>query len=160
MPRLMTPDASVRESFLIGERAAYLADGLSPDPLDAAEADFAAWAAVRAGVQLLWEVPVTERWYVDDDGTYLGTVVIRHRLTPALLESGGHLGYHVVPAHRRRGHASAMVAAALPLCRGLGLRRLLVTCHEDNLGSRRVIERNGGVLEDVRDHECRYWLPL
>ena len=34
--------------------------------------------------------------------------------------------------------------------------RVLVTCDEDNLGSRRVIERCGGALEDTRDGKRRY----
>ena len=82
------------------------------------------------------------------DGTdYLGTVIIRHRLTPALEREGGHIGYHVVPGHRRRGHATQLLAQAKPVCRQLGLSELLVTCAEDNLGSRRLIEANRGTLD-------------
>ena len=36
---------------------------------------------------------------------------------------------------------------------------MLVTCDVDNVGSRRVIEANGGVLEDVRGAKRRYWIP-
>jgi predicted acetyltransferase len=36
---------------------------------------------------------------------------------------------------------------------------VLVTCDDDNVGSRRVIEANGGVLEDVRNRKMRFWLP-
>jgi predicted acetyltransferase len=86
---------------------------------------------------------VTELWFVDGTG-YLGTVIIRHRLTPALERAGGHIGYHVVPGHRRRGHATQMLAQAKAICQQLGLPETLVTCAEDNLGSRRVIEANGG----------------
>jgi predicted acetyltransferase len=39
-----------------------------------------------------------------------------------------------------------MLAQALAVCRQLGLRQVLVTCAVDNLGSRRVIEANGGAL--------------
>ena len=100
---------------------------------------------------------MTELWYVD--GTdYLGTVIIRHRLTPALEREGGHIGYHVVPGHRRRGHATQMLAQALVVCQQLGLRQILVTCAEDNPGSRRVIEANGGALDRILDGEARYWL--
>jgi predicted acetyltransferase len=103
-------------------------------------------------------VPVTELWYVD--GTdYLGTVIIRHRLTPALEREGGHIGYHVVPGHRRRGHATQMLAQAKPVCRQLGLTETLVTCAQDNLGSRRVIEANSGTLDRIVDGEAHYRLP-
>jgi predicted acetyltransferase len=101
---------------------------------------------------------VTELWFVD--GTeYLGTVVIRHRLTPELERAGGHIGYHVVPGHRRHGYATQMLAQARAVCRRLGLREVLVTCALDNLGSRRVIEANGGALDGIADGEARYRLP-
>ena len=47
-------------------------------------------------------VPATELWWVDGD-EFLGRISIRHRLTPTLLEVGGHIGYDVRPTARRRG---------------------------------------------------------
>jgi predicted acetyltransferase len=52
-----------------------------------------------------------------------------------------------------------MLAAALPLARALGIDPALVTCDESNEGSRRVIEANGGRLEDKRGSELRFWVP-
>jgi predicted acetyltransferase len=49
--------------------------------------------------------------------------------------------------------------AVLPQARALGIASLLVTCEVDNLGSRRVIELNGGRLEDERGGKLRFWLP-
>jgi predicted acetyltransferase len=34
----------------------------------------------------------------------------------------------------------------------------LLTCDENNIASRKVIEANGGVLEDVRSGQLRYWV--
>ena len=34
----------------------------------------------------------------------------------------------------------------------------MVTCAVDNLGSRRVIEANGGVLDGIVKAQARYWL--
>ena len=105
-----------------------------------------------------WMVPSTTLWWVD--GTeYLGRISIRHRLTPTLLEWGGHIGYDVRPSARRRGHATAMLAAARPVAARLGIDPALVTCDPDNAGSRKVIEANGGVLEDQRGGELRFWVP-
>ena len=84
-------------------------------------------------------------------------MLVRHRLTPALTQCGGHIGYHVAPRHRRQGHATAMLAEALAYCRDLGVDDVLVTCPESNVASRKVIEANGGVLENVVDGERRYW---
>jgi hypothetical protein len=48
-------------------------------------------------------VPSAIFWYVCGE-YYLGTLVVRHQLTPGLAEAGGHVGYHVVAPWRRQGH--------------------------------------------------------
>lgn len=159
MPVLIRPSVAVRESFLVGTRAMCEEEGTSTDWLDEAAADFGALVASRSATRQLWDVPVTELWYVDGP-CYIGTVMIRHELTPQLRRDGGHIGYHVVPGQRRRGHATAMLAAACAWCRDLGLTRVLVTTATDNVASRRVIEANAGVLESDADSMLRYWIDL
>ncbi|MEU6066126.1 GNAT family N-acetyltransferase [Streptomyces sp. NPDC047082] len=102
-------------------------------------------------------VHCTTLWYAEGD-EYLGRIAVRHRLTPYLLELGGHIGYDVRASARRRGHATAMLREALPYARGLGLDRVLVTCDVTNTGSRRVIEAGGGEFEDRRGEKLRYWI--
>jgi predicted acetyltransferase len=158
MPQLTLPTTSVRASYLQGETETAIEEGLPASWLDEAVADFAGFVERRRTIRELWGVPVTELWFVDGTN-YIGTVIIRHRLTPALEREGGHLGYHVVPGHRRRGHATRMLAQARAVCRRLGLDEVLVTCAETNTASRRVIEANGGVLDGVLDGEARYRVP-
>jgi predicted acetyltransferase len=100
----------------------------------------------------------TYLWMVESDEV-VGRISLRHELTPWLREVGGHIGYAVRPSARRRGHASKAVALMLPLCAERGLEQVLITCDVDNLGSRRVIEANGGALEDVRNGKLRFWVP-
>ena len=95
----------------------------------------------------------------------VGRVSIRHTLTPDLERLGGHIGYVVVPEFRRQGCATAMLAQALQIARDdLGLTRVLLTCDDDNVGSIRTIEKNGGVLENVvaapglATPKRRYWI--
>lgn len=94
----------------------------------------------------------------------VGRVSIRHTLTPVLLAIGGHIGYAVRPAVRRRGHATAMLGLSVQRLAALGVQEVLVTCDDDNLASTRVIERCGGVLEDVQTvadgvpAKRRYWI--
>jgi len=102
-------------------------------------------------------VPATTLWWVDGD-TYLGRIALRHRLTDWLREFGGHIGYDVRPSVRRRGHATAMLHEVLPTARALGIERVLVTCDTTNLGSRKVIEANGGLFEDERGGKLRFWI--
>lgn len=103
-------------------------------------------------------VPATTYWWTDAD-TYLGRINLRHRLNDDLREIGGHIGYDIRPTARRRGHATAMLAAVLPRAAALGITEALVTCDTHNTASRKVIEANGGVLEDERGGKLRYWVP-
>ena len=97
----------------------------------------------------------------------IGRVSIRHRLNDFLLRVGGHVGYVVVPEFRRQGHATAMLRLALHFAHDkLGLDDVLVTCDDDNIGSIKTIENNGGVLEnvvggpDVEKPKRRYWIDV
>jgi predicted acetyltransferase len=92
-------------------------------------------------------------------------VSIRHALNALLEQVGGHIGYVVVPAFRRRGHATTMLRLALQIAHEeLGIQRVLVTCDDDNIGSIRTIEKNGGVLENIvvidgsSTPKRRYWI--
>ena len=102
-------------------------------------------------------VPATTLWMVDG-GEFLGRISVRHELTKFLLEVGGHIGYSVRPGARGRGHATRALRMVLPICADLGIEEVLVTCDDDNEASRRTIERNGGVLEDVRGKKMRFWI--
>lgn len=107
------------------------------------------------------KVHCTFFWITDGDGAdreLVGFLALRHSLNAWLLEEGGHIGYGVRPARRNRGHASRALRLALAEAAGLGLDRVLVTCDEDNVGSRTTIERCGGVYEDSRNGKRRYWL--
>ena len=157
--RLVWPTTDVRESYLAGERADCLLQGLPTDWIGPAEENFSRFVAKRRGVRIRWAVPSTVFWYVSGEH-YLGTLVVRHRLTTALAEVGGHIGYHIVAPWRRQGHATRMLAAGLAECRRLGLDRVLLTCDVHNEASRRVILANGGVADGRARGEDRFWITV
>ncbi len=103
-------------------------------------------------------VTSTTWWWVEGE-EYLGRIALRHHLNEELLEIAGHIGYEVRPSARRRGNATAMLAALLPLVRAVGIDAVLITCDVTNVGSRRVIQANGGLLEDERHGKLRFWIP-
>ena len=109
------------------------------------------------------KVPRLELW-LESEGQILAGVRVRLQLTEALMARGGHIGYDVRPSMRRRGIGTELLRLALPEARKRGIARILITCDADNLGSRKVIERNGGVLaEPVLSNESgelvrRYWI--
>jgi predicted acetyltransferase len=103
-------------------------------------------------------VPQTVLWWAV--GTvYLGRINIRHELNEGLLQSGGHMGYEVRPSVRVRGHATTMLAAALPLAAALGIDQACVDCEVDNIASRRVIEKSGGLLDHEADGSLFFLIP-
>ena len=95
----------------------------------------------------------------------VGRVSIRHALNMYLERVGGHIGYVVVPDYRRQGYATEMLRQSLQIARQkLGLERVLVTCDDDNVGSIKAIEKNGGVLDSIvagadgGKPKRRYWI--
>ena len=97
----------------------------------------------------------------------VGRVSIRHSLNSYLERFGGHIGYVVVPEYRRQGYATAILRQSLQIARQkLGLTRVLVTCDDDNVGSIKTIEKNGGVLESIvtgpdgDKPKRRYWIAM
>jgi predicted acetyltransferase len=97
----------------------------------------------------------------------VGRASIRHALNEFLHRVGGHIGYVVVPEFRRRGYATEILRQSLQIARDkCGLNRILVTCDDDNIGSIRTIEKNGGVLENVVEAPDldkplrRYWIEM
>jgi predicted acetyltransferase len=96
------------------------------------------------------------------EGELVGRVSIRHELNDWLTRVGGHIGYCVRPAHRRRGYATEILRQSLIVARAVGVERALVSCNDANVASARAIERCGGVLENVVDEEGsrkrRYWI--
>jgi len=71
--------------------------------------------------------------YADVDGRVVGRASVRHRLNEQLLRIGGHIGYAVLPAFRRRGYGTEILRQSLALARGCGDMRSTAMAL-DNLG--------------------------
>ncbi len=110
-------------------------------------------------------VPESVLWLIQDT-ELIGRVSIRHALNAGLLELGGHVGYEIRPSFRCSGFGTRALELALPIARRLGIEQALVTCDADNIGSRKIIEANGGVLENEIAQigssvlHRRYWIDL
>ena len=92
-----------------------------------------------------------------------GRLSVRHVLNDFLLQQGGHIGYGVLPEFRGGGIGKRMLQRGFEITAALGIKRVLVTCDENNAASRRIIESAGGVYEssyvgvDVKVPIRRYW---
>lgn len=111
-------------------------------------------------------VPHTRFWYVLDGTRILGSSDLRHALTPNLKDFGGHIGYVIRPSERNKGYATLMLAETMREAKKLGLKELLITAASENTASRKVIEKNGGLLEAERYSQVTgrltayYWIKL
>lgn len=104
-----------------------------------------------------WQVPQTMYWLIIDEKP-VGIGKLRSRLTDALLRVGGHIGYAILPSQRGKGYGKIMLAELLKEAKKKEIEDVLLTCNEDNIASRKVIETNGGKLENIEEYKCRYWI--
>lgn len=100
--------------------------------------------------------------FVDD--VLVGRMSLRHEFNDYLRLAGGHIGYAVRPAHRRRGYATAILRAGLDLAGARGIDPVLVTCNDDNVASAAVILACGGEFDGIITDPVtlkakrRYWI--
>ena len=99
-----------------------------------------------------------------DRNIIVGATQIRHYLNEKLLNSGGHIGDGVRPSERRKGYATEIIRLALIECKKMGIDKVLMACHPDNIGSKKSIINNGGVywrtvMDDDEQLE-QYWIDI
>lgn len=175
--RLVAPSVAYLASYLaaLAEGHADTTDAHRATPLAAITADpashIASLNAQHTIIRLpdgteLGTVPHAHLWLVADD-ELIGRVSIRYKLNERLLRSGGHIGYGIRPSRRRQGFGRAALMLAKQHAREHALQRVLLTCADDNIGSVRIIESCGGVLENITPHPDnlttlmrRYWIAL
>jgi predicted acetyltransferase len=173
MPELIAPDVRLHAAWL-DARADWgpgvHEDGFGLRPSDEVDspAGFAAWVARLAAQEDTSQPPepgrvhCTYRWIMAD-GQVLGGIALRHEFSDFVWRTG-HVGYGIRPSARRRGLATWALGQMLGEARTLGLDRVLIVCEAGNVASAKTIERQGGVLEEVRATELgtvrRYWITL
>ena len=102
----------------------------------------------------------------DENNRVLGGVNIRYELNDNLLKHGGHIGALIRPSERKKGYATKMISLAIEKCKELGIDKVLITCREENIGSKKAIEKNGGEYENSYYDEQnnftyrRYWINI
>jgi predicted acetyltransferase len=173
--QLVLPSAEYKDSYIAAVKE-FQADtdnslysrGYKSKNVAELEADFATFVQKEIaqsrgeGLSEGW-VPHTKYWLVDE-GEFIGSVDIRHHLTERLEKTGGHIGYGIRPSQRKMGYGTLVLQLALPKAKELGIDRVLITCDSRNEGSKKVIENNGGVFQDSIDHIetdgklLRFWI--
>jgi len=113
-------------------------------------------------------VPSYDYFFVEDD-KFIGVIHIRIRLTDNLLKYGGHIGYGINPKYWNQGYGTELLKLGLEKAKELiEENKVLITCDDDNVASAKIIEKNGGILENkvinTDQGETfltrRYWINL
>jgi predicted acetyltransferase len=167
MPLLLRPFELGDEQVALAAHSAHHADGFT---FLLGYTEGMAWSdwileteRNRAGVDIPADRVRAVFLAAEVDGELVGRVSVRFELDEWLASEGGHIGYGVLPAHRRHGHATEILSQAIELAHQEGVEQLLVICDEDNIGSVTVIERCGGAFEGSATSEegmaiRRYWI--
>jgi predicted acetyltransferase len=174
IPVLIPPDRKYKDSFADAlEEGLFLAPSLQED-IALVRADFDEFMRQRHdpsrpvvlpdGTEVE-RLPQTDLWLVRE-GKFIGLASLRPQLNDTLKKRGGNVGYAVRKSERRKGYGKLILKLALPHLKAMGLQKALITCHDQNKGSIRIIEGAGGVLQDKVEiaglsiPERRYWITL
>ncbi len=115
-------------------------------------------------------IPSTTYWLIERNEygreRFVGNLSLRHELNNFLFRVAGHIGYQIRPSLRGRGYGKRILQLGLQKAKILGIERVLLTCDETNVASKKVIEFNGGLFENALPVEgsslkkLRYWIDL
>lgn len=82
-----------------------------------------------------------------------------------LSKIGGHIGYATLASYRRQGIVTKLLFFAFERYKERHIYDIFITALEDNIASRRAIEKVGGKLQDIITIEdgkklARYWINI
>jgi predicted acetyltransferase len=173
-PQLISPDIKYRDSYVAAMREGLHLEAAREEDILLAEKDFETYLKKKNDIsrpvilpsgKKVARLPQIDFWLVDNQ-TFLGMISLRPQLNDTLRKRGGNIGYAVRKSERRKGYGALILKLALPQARKAGLEKVLITCHDENLGSIKIIEGAGGVLQDkiriegLQIPERRYWIQL
>ena len=92
------------------------------------------------------------------DGEFSGSIGLRWQPGTSSLPAHvlGHIGYGVVPWKIGRGYAKLALKLMLQYARDEGLAYVEITMDPENVGSKKVVETNGGILVEHFRYPIQY----
>ena len=103
---------------------------------------------------------------INDNNELVGAIGLRWKMVPALMLFGGLIGYSIRPSQRGKGYASEMLKLGLEKFKNTDIDNVLISCKDFNIASKKVIEKNGGIFENIYINEedgynyLRYWIKV
>ncbi len=81
-----------------------------------------------------------------EDNKIVGSINVRWNLTEAMQQFGGNIGYGIRPTERRKGYNKINLYLGLLEAQKLGLKKVMLDCDVNNIGSEKTMQALGGVL--------------
>jgi predicted acetyltransferase len=94
-------------------------------------------------------------WLYDNDKP-IGIGKIRHELTEDSRKNGGNIGYAISSLHRGKGYGGIILKLLLEEAQKIGVNEIILTIDKNNIPSKNVCEKNGGVLIDENNDRWFY----
>ena len=168
MIRLVKPTIKYKQSFINGIKEFQREEKTSKENIKKLEQDFSGFVKQMRNYEKGKNLPkrrvASTYLWLTDGKQWIGETNIRHKLNRALKKDGGHIGYGIRPSKRKKGYGVIILALALRKAQRLGIKKALVTCDDDNIGSRKIIESNGGILQNKIKYKgkviYRYWIKI
>lgn len=106
------------------------------------------------GVNIPEEMPRTYTYWCVEDNTFIGEIQLRPFLNEMQAKTWGHLAYAIRYTKWNQGYGTILLKKALDKAKEFQLTDVYVACHETNIGSIKVIEKNNGQLVNrINDSE-------
>lgn len=180
--KLVLPDIKYKDSYIEALKDGFYLGSQSPktqEEIAVIENDFEEYLAkkvlkpydatprLRDDGKYYVNSPQITFWLVDND-RFIGVFNLRTSLNDFLMYVGGNVGYGIAPKYRRQGYATKGLALLIEEARKRKMTKLLVAAKENNIGSWKAIEYNGGVLENMiklpweknGEYHKRYWIQI
>ena len=80
--------------------------------------------------------------------------------------NNGAISYTIRPNERNKKYGTKLLGLLLKQCQKFGMKEVCISCLESNIGSKKIIEKNGGQLEkrfhdqDSCKYGIKYWINL
>ena len=97
-------------------------------------------------------VDVHVYWLIDK-GKFIGTLRLNKNLNKKLKTGGGNIGYVIRPSEYGKGYGTKILQLGIKKAKELGTEKILIDCREDNIASKKIIEKNGGIFLESKARE-------
>jgi predicted acetyltransferase len=98
------------------------------------------------------------------DNKIIGSIQLRHFLTPDLEKHGGHIGYGIRPSERRKSYGNQQLLLVFDVARNIKIPKVMISCDKDNIPSNKTALSCGGVLTCENIYKGKeqqiYWIDL